>query len=94
MGSQGEEGGALMICPYDDCGLNVPENSGYDGAKVYCYECDTELPKEWAKAIISYKALLDACGVALSQLTEDREEYFESDIKQIKNAIVLAKGGK
>ena len=38
--------------------------------------------------------LLVACQVALSQLTEDREEYIYSDIQQIRHAIAHATGKK
>ena len=38
------------------------------------------------------KDLLNACVAALSQLTEDRPEYLESDIKQLRAAIAEAKG--
>lgn len=34
--------------------------------------------------------LLNACKAALSQLTEDREEYLESDIMQLQAAIAKA----
>ena len=38
--------------------------------------------------------LLNACIVALSQLTEDRPEYTKADIDQIKRAITKATGGQ
>jgi hypothetical protein len=42
------------------------------------------------RAVNHYPILLDACIAALSQLTEDRAEYLESDIKQLKDAIAAA----
>lgn len=37
--------------------------------------------------------LLNACIAALSQLTEDREEYLDSDIEQLRQAIEKASPG-
>ncbi len=44
------------------------------------------------RACNAHEDLLNACEVALSQLTEDREEYLDSDIQQIKDAIAKARG--
>lgn len=38
--------------------------------------------------------MLDACIAALSQLTEDRPEYYEHDVEQLKRVIARATGGE
>lgn len=43
-----------------------------------------------ARLIAAAPDLLDACIATLSQLTEDRDEYRESDIEQLRAAIAKA----
>ena len=53
-------------------------------------------PRQEANALLIAHAvsvlpdLVNALQAALSQLTEDREEYLEQDIEQIKQALALA----
>lgn len=52
---------------------------------------------EWnANAVLIAAApdLLNACIAALSQLTEDREEYLAADIEQLREAIAKAGGAQ
>lgn len=56
--------------------------------------CSCEIEFSGKAASIKYCSLhaaapdmLNACIAALSQLTEDREEYLKSDIKQLRDAI-------
>lgn len=74
-------------------GYIIADADGSDVAQWYASESTEEQDLANARLIAAAPDLMDACLAALSQLTEDRAEYLEQDIAQLRAAVAKATGG-